>query len=78
MGPREYQEWRRATRSDIRAPKVTFSAKMTKISLVNPGLTESQTKSKFPQNSIFHSFTSSLSFSEIFGNFDLELTLGGP
>ena len=37
---------------------------------INPGMTESQTKSKSPQNSNFHSFTSNLSFSEIFDNFD--------
>ena len=40
------------------------------MSLVNPGLTESQTKSKSPQNKTFHSFKSNKSFSEIFGNFN--------
>ena len=50
-------------------------AKMTKMPLVNPKLTEGQIWSKPSQNSTFHNFTSSLSFSEIFG---LKLTLGGP
>ena len=35
-------------------------------------------KSKPSQNNIFHNFTSNPSFSKIFNNFDLELTLGGP
>ena len=36
MGPREHPERRDAARSDTRAPKVPFSAKMTKMPLVNP------------------------------------------
>ena len=43
---------------------------MTKMALVNPRLTKSQTKSKSPQNSTFHIFISNSSSSEIFGNFD--------
>ena len=73
-----YPEWRGATRLDTGAPKVLFSVKMTKIPLINLGLTESQTKSKSPQNITFHSFTSNLSFLDTFGKFDLELTPGEP
>ena len=43
---------------------------MTKMALVNPRLTKSQTKSKSLQNSTFHIFISNSSSSEIFGNFD--------
>ena len=81
MEPREHLERRGATRLGTRAPKVSFSAKMTEMPLVNPGLTESQIKSKSLQNSTFQSFTSNPSFSEIFGKFDqvdLKLTPGGP
>ena len=69
------------TPSDTRVPKVHFSAKMTKMPLVNLRLTEGQMKSKPSQNNIFHSFTSNLSFSEIFNNFDQiwpGVDLGGP
>ena len=45
-GPREYLEWSDATRLDIEAPKVPFSTKITKMPLINLGLTEGQTKSK--------------------------------
>ena len=44
----------------------------------NLRLIEGQMKSKPSQNNIFHNFTSNPSFSKIFNNFDLELTLGGP
>ena len=47
-----------------------FSTKMTKMPLVNLGLTEGQMRSKPSQNNTFHSFALNLSFSEIFGNFD--------
>ena len=70
MGLQEHLEWHGVTRLDTGAPKVPFLAKMTKMPLVNPRLTESQTKSKSPQNITFHSFTSNLSFWDIFGNFD--------
>ena len=70
MGPREHLEWHGATRSDTGAIKVPLLAKMTKMPIVNLGLAESQTRSKSPQNSTFHSFTSKLRFLEIFGNFD--------
>ena len=69
MGPWEYPEWCGVTRSDTKAPKVPFSSKMTKMPLVNPRLINSQTKSKSPQNSTFHSFTSNPRFLEIFGDF---------
>ena len=61
-----------------------FSAKITKMPLVNPGLTKGQTRSKSLQNNIFHGFISNLNSLEIFGNFDqvqLDLRLfenGGP
>ena len=54
----------------IDALKMPLSAKMTKTALVNPKLAKSQTRSKSPQNTTFLSFTSNLSFSQIFGNFD--------
>ena len=81
MGLREHLEWRGITRSNTRALKVLLSAKITKMPLVNPRLTESQTKSKSSQNNFFHGFISNPIFLEIFGNFDQvnpELTLGGP
>ena len=67
VGPREHPEWRGITHLDTRVPKVPFLAKMP---LVNLRLTEGQMKSKPSQNNIFHSFTSNMSFSEIFNNFD--------
>ena len=70
MGPREHPEWCDATYLGTRAPEVPFSTKMTKMPLVNPSLTKSQTKSKFPLKNTFHSFISNPSFLEIFGNFD--------
>ena len=81
MGLREHLEWRGITRSNTRALKVLLSAKITKMPLVNPRLTESQTKSKSSQNNFFHGFISNPIFLETFGNFDQvdsELTLGGP
>ena len=70
MGPRGHPEWCDATRSDAGVPEVPFSTKMTKMPLVNLGLTEGQMRSKPSQNNTFHSFALNLSFSEIFGNFD--------
>ena len=70
MGPWEHLEWRGTAHSNTGAHKVHFLAKMTKTPLVNPGLTESQKKSKSPQNITFHSFTSNPSSSDIFTNFD--------
>ena len=70
MGSREHAEWCGATYSNTGELKVTFSTKMTKMPLVNPSLTKSQTKSKFPLKNTFHSFISNPSFLEIFGNFD--------
>ena len=78
IGLREHLEWCGATRSDIETPKVPFSAKMTKIPLVNSRLTESQMKSKSLQNTTFHSFTSNPSFLEFFGNFNQVWLLAGP
>ena len=78
MGLQEHLEWYGATRPDTRALKVPLLAKMAKMPPVNLGLIEGQTRSKSSQNNTFHSFTSNLSFLEIFGKFDLELTLDGP
>ena len=78
MGPWEHLKWRGITRSYTRALKVSFSVKMTKTPLVNPGLAEGQTRLKPSKNNTFHSFTSSPSFSKVFGNFNqvwLSLTL---
>ena len=54
-----------------------FLVKLTKMPLVNLGLTKIQTRSESCQNDIFHAFTSNLSYSKIFVKFDLMLTLGG-
>ena len=70
MRPREHPEWYGVTCSDTEAPKVPFLAKMTKMPLVNPGLTKGQTRSKSSQNNIFHGFISNLNSLEIFSNFD--------
>ena len=70
MRPWEHPEWRGVTRSDTGAPKVPLSTKMTKMPLVNPGLTEGQIRSKSSQNNIFHDFISNPIFSKILGNFD--------
>ena len=52
--PRKHLDWRGATRSGIRTLEVHFQVKLTKMPLVNPGLTESQSRSKLSQNNIFH------------------------
>ena len=70
MGPWKHLEWCGAIRSDTRAPKVPFPTKMTKILLINLGLTEGQTRSKSIQNNTFHSISSNPSFSDIFSHFD--------
>ena len=46
-----------------------FSANMTKMPLVKPGLTKGQTRSKFSQNNIFHGFISNPNYSKIFRKF---------
>jgi len=69
-----------ATCLDTKAPKLPFSTKMTKMPLVNLGLTEGRVRSKSSHKNIFRSFIPNPSFSEIFGKFDLvnsELTLDG-
>ena len=45
--------------------------------LVNPGLIESQNRSKSSKNNMFHVFTLNPSYLVIFVNFDSKLTLGG-
>ena len=70
MGPWEHLEWCDVTRSDTKAPKLPFPAKMTKIPLINLRLTEGQTRSKSTQNNTFHSISSNPSFSDIFSHFD--------
>ena len=81
MGPREHPEWRDVTRLNTEAPKVPFLAQMTKMPLVNLGLTEGQTRSKSSQNNTFQGFWSNLSFRRFLANvtkFDLKLILSGP
>ena len=83
MGPREHLEWHGATRSNIGAPKVPFSAKMTKMPLVNLELTEGQTRSKSSQNNTFHGFffyqtQASQRFLATLTKFDQKLISGGP
>ena len=54
---------------------------MTKMPLVNLGLTKGQTMSKSSQNSTFHGFSPNPSFSEVLTTltkFDQKLTLVGP
>ena len=52
----EHTKWCGATHLNIRAPKVHFLAKMTKMPIVKLGLTEGQTRSKSSQNNNFHDF----------------------
>ena len=70
MGPREHPERRDAARSDTRAPKVPFSAKMTKMPLVNPRFDQKSNEVKALTKQHFLWFTSNPSFLEIFNNFD--------
>ena len=82
MGPQEHPEWRGATHPNTETPKVPFPAKMTKMPLVNLGLTEGQTRSKSTQNNIFHIFfiqtRASRRFLATLTKFDPKLTSGGP
>ena len=76
MGPQEYPKWHDTTCSDTEAPKMSFPTKITKMPLVNLGLTEGQIRSNSIQNNTFHSFSSNSSFSEILATltkFDLKL-----
>ena len=57
-GPQKHLDYPGATCSGIRALRVPFQVKLTKIPQVNPGLTESQSQSKSSQNKIFHVSTS--------------------
>ena len=50
MGLREHPKWHEAIHSNTEAPNMTFLAKMTKMPLVNLGLTEDQTRLKSTQN----------------------------
>ena len=70
MGLWKHLNWHNATHLGIEALKVPFLTKMTKMPLVNPRLTKSQTRSKSSQNNIFHGFTSNPSYLETFVNFD--------
>ena len=53
-GPWKHLDWHGATCSGIETLEVHFQVKLTKMPLVNPGLTESQSRSKSSQNNIFH------------------------
>ena len=73
--------WHGITHSNTRELKVPFSANMTKMPLVKPGLTKGQTRSKFSQNNIFHGFISNPNYSKIFSKFGQvwpEVDLVGP
>ena len=81
MGLQEYLEWCGTTCSDTGALKVPLSAKMTKMAIVNPGLTESRTRSKSSQTfflMVLNQTQASQKFLETLTKFDPELTLGGP
>ena len=75
MGLWKHLDWHCITCLVIVALKVPFHAKLTKIPLVNRGLTMSQSWSKSSQNNIFHVSTSNLSYSVILVKFDPRLTL---
>ena len=66
----EHLDWDGTTHSGIRALKVPFYIKMTKMLSVSLGLTKSQNWLKPPQKNNFHVFTSNPRLSEIFVNFD--------
>ena len=70
MRLRKHLDWCGATRSGIKALKVSFQVKLTKMPLVNGGLTGSQSWSKSFQNNIFHVSIANLSYLVIFINFD--------
>ena len=81
MGPWEHLEWCGATRSDTRAPKVPFPTKMTKILLINLGLTEvkqGQNPYKITPFIVFHQTRASRTFLATLTKFDLKLTISGP
>ena len=77
MGPREHPKWRGITHLDTRTPKVSFSAKMTKMPLVNLGFTEGQTRSKSTQNNTFHTFHQTRPSRRFLATLT-KLTSGGP
>ena len=70
MGPWKHLDGGGTTRLGIKALKVPFKVKLTKMSLVDHGLTWSQIWSKSAQNNTFNIFKSNPSYSEIFVNFD--------
>ena len=65
MGLRKCLDCHDTTRLGIGTLKVHFLVKFTKMSLVNPRLTESQMRSKSTQNIIFHAFTTNSSHLKI-------------
>ena len=70
IGPWRNLNWCGVTRSGIGALEMPFPIKLTKMLLVNLGLTENQTRLKSSRNNIFHAFTSNPSHSKIFVKFD--------
>ena len=70
MGLQKHLDRRGTTHSSIGALKVPFMVKLTKMPLVNSGLTKSQSWLKSSQNNTFHVSTSNLSYLEIFVKFD--------
>ena len=78
MGPWEHLEWHGVTRSDTGAPKVFFSAKMTKMPLDNPRF---DWRSNDVKTTFFIVLHQTLAFLEIFNNltkFDLKFISSGP
>ena len=70
MGPQEHLEQRGTAQSDTRAPKVPFSAKMTKMPLFNPRFDRRSNEVKALTKKHFSWFTSNPRFTKIFNNFD--------
>ena len=78
MGPWEHLEWHGVTCSDIGAPKVFFSAKMTKMPLDNPRF---DWRSNDVKTTFFIVLHQTLAFLEIFNNltkFDPKFISSGP
>ena len=70
MGPRKIYRLTWHNLFGHQSTQSVFLVKMTKMPLVNPKLTKSQTMSKSSQNNIFHGFISNPSSLEIFSKFN--------
>ena len=69
-GPWKHLDWHDVTCSSIDAIEMLCQVKLTKMPLVNPELTKSQSRSNSSQNDTFHVSTLNLSYSVIFVNVD--------